>query len=469
MSSLVLGIDLGTTYFKFGLFDPTGTLRGLGRVATSAQVDTAGRCEMSADDFWKHLERGLAEALAQAEARVEEIVAVSYATQANTFLLLDADLKPLTPILFWPDRRAMEAGSDIERLGELPGFASTSGVGGNLSPLLAAAKIKWFQRHEAKLWERTRHVMTISDYLTWGLTGQLVGDSGSAALLCLLDARHGTWWPTALEVCELPTERMSRLLAPETLVGPVVGKAAAALGLSPAASFSVGSMDHHVAAMGAGVGPLGDCSESTGTVVACAAPVSAYVPAKNVCLAPGLGAGYYAMTFDDNGAAALDWYRRTYTPQMSFEELVQLAAEVPPGAEGLQALPCPHHCPGLEGFTGRRSEQGPGHYVRAILESVTESLAGCVAALPSDQPIRRILATGGGAKSDLWLQIKADRLGTTFVRPNCLEPACRGAAMIAAAATGWFERPAEACAQWTQIERTVHPFGQEKTRETRNE
>jgi xylulokinase len=96
--------------------------------------------------------------------------------------------------------------------------------------------------------------------------------------------------------------------------------------------------------------------------------------------------------------------------------------------------------------------------VRAILESTAESLAALVRRLSSTtgRPVR-ILATGGGARSDLWLQIKADRLGTEMVRTACPEPACRGAAMLAAVGYGWYDRLSDVSAAWTSVEHTFSP------------
>ena len=86
---LVLGIDLGTSYFKLGLFDRRGDLCGLGRVAVSARRPDDG-CQLDADRFWSLLREGLEQALGDAKADAADIRAVSYASQANSFLLLDA-------------------------------------------------------------------------------------------------------------------------------------------------------------------------------------------------------------------------------------------------------------------------------------------------------------------------------------------------------------------------------------------
>ena len=94
--ALLLGIDLGTSYFKVGLFTPDGALRGLGRVPVKKTEPAPGRCELAVEEFWRALRRGLSEALTESGEAAAEIVGVSYSSQASTFLLLDDHDAPLT-------------------------------------------------------------------------------------------------------------------------------------------------------------------------------------------------------------------------------------------------------------------------------------------------------------------------------------------------------------------------------------
>ena len=136
------------------------------------------------------------------------------------------------------------------------------------------------------------------------------------------------------------------------------------------------------------------------------------------------------MAFDANGAAALERYRDTVAPEHELDELTALAAD------------------------GRTEH---GRNVRAILESVADSAARCLAALPAEPLTGRVCATGGGARSDLWLQIIADRTGRAIARPDCPEPGCRGAAMLASVGAGWFGSPQDACLAWARLERVFEP------------
>ena len=107
---LVLGIDLGTSYFKLGLFDRTGKLHGFGRVLVEKDTENGNRCQLPVERFWSLLCQGLTEACKQAQAQPEDIKAVSYSSQANSFVLLGEDSQPLTALILWPDSRHHQGG-----------------------------------------------------------------------------------------------------------------------------------------------------------------------------------------------------------------------------------------------------------------------------------------------------------------------------------------------------------------------
>jgi len=459
---LILGIDLGTSYFKLGLFGRRGELCGLGRSPVRVVVGDGALCELPIEAFWSALNDGLAEALAQAGAKPGDIRAIAYSSQANSFVLLDRHDRPLTPLVLWPDERAAESDPAVEKLWTREDFLTVTGLGMAFEPAFAVAKLRWFQRRRDDIWSATRRIMTICEYLVFSLTGRALGDAGTASLLGILDLRRCDWWDGALEMLNISRRRLSEPMRPGALAGAVHSEGSKRLGVTEGIPLAVGGLDHHVAAVGAGAGALARFSESTGTVLACLCYERKYEPMKDCCMGPGVVEGdYYRLAFTNNGAGALEWYRREHCPQLSIPELCRLAEAVPIGSEGLKALPSSNNFEGLEGFVGRTAAHGHGHFVRAILESTAAGLAALVETLcPQDRP-ERIVATGGGAQSDLWLQIKADLIGAEFVRSACLEPACMGAAMIASVPAGWFADLQEAAATWVRAERIFSP---ERTR-----
>ena len=455
----VLGIDLGSSYFKLGLFDRDGELRGLGRVPVEANTGDGSRCELPADRYWSTLSEGVRIALDQAGAAPERIRAVAYSSQANSFLLLDESGEALTSLILWQDVRSNGADAALESLGRREDFLRVTGLGLDFEPGFAVAKMRWLQDNRPECWSRARRVMTISDYLVFSLTGRAAGDQGTASLLGLLDLPNGRWWDEALGAAGLRAALLSEPLRPGAVVGTVTPEGSQRIGIPDGIPLAVGSLDHHMAAIGAGVGQVAQFSESTGTVLACLYCTDEYQPMREVCIGPGLvgSSTYYKFAFDSNGASVLDWYRRTHAPDRSVRELDALAEEIPIGCDGLVALPLANEFPSFEGFRNRRDSHHHGHFARAIMESTAATMASFVDRLCEHGRCERIVATGGGARSDVWLQIKADLIGVEFVRPKCQEPACLGAAMVAAMAAGWFPDFQSVSASWTKTDRVFRP------------
>ena len=437
---LVLGIDLGTSYFKLGLFDRAGALCGLGRVAVEKDCGDGSLCELPVERFWKLLKKGLADACKQANAQPGDIKAVAYSSQANSFLLLDEKDKPLTPLILWPDIRAERIYPEFDQLWQREDFLKTTGLGIALSNQFAVNKILWFQDKRPEIWARTARIMNISDYLTYGLTGETVGDMGTGSLLGWLDLQKKQWWQEGLDIIGIKAEMLSEPLLPSTVAGRTTERAAELLGIKAGIGFAVGSYDHHMAAIGAGVGTIADVSESTGTVLACLRYSKKYQPQVNLSTGPGhLADSFYQVAFDFNGADVLKWYQQNYAAEFSIDQLAEMAKSIPAGCDGLIARPSANEHEGLEGFENIKPSHTAGHFTRAIMESVALSLQSLVKDLCGNESVGRIAATGGGAKSDLWLQIKADLLGVEFVTTESSEAACKGAAIFAALAANWFD------------------------------
>ena len=454
---LVAGVDLGTSYFKVGLFDREGAMRGLGRVAIAKDKGDGSLCEVTTEQFWHTLRQALEQACIKANATGKDIQALSYSSQANSFLLLDKNDTPLTPLILWPDMRAQHIDQAVTSLWRHPNFLATTALGIDASPEFCVAKLKWFEHQQPDIWARTRKVMTISDYLVFTLTGKPVGDAGTASLLGIYDLQQHTWWTDAFAMLGIDPSLFSIPLLPGTTAGAIRPEGAKLLGLNNAVPLAVGSLDHHMAAIGAGAPSIAPISESTGTVVACLNFIKEFIPKPDCRMGSGIdGKMFYQLASSGNGGSVLEWYQKNFAPDMSIVELLLRAQAVSAGADGLIASPSADTYAGLTGFKNASAKHTHGHYVRAILESNAATLKQLIEQLCGDTMPPHIVATGGGAKSDLWLQIKADLLQTEMIATNCEEPACRGGAMFAANAINWYSASLLSH-PWISVNRTYRP------------
>ncbi|MCF0172936.1 MAG: hypothetical protein HUJ91_04305 [Bacteroidales bacterium] len=448
---LYLGIDLGTTNFKVGIYDSRGHLLGLGRTLVGKETE-GNRCILQVNTFWKNLKDAIAEALAESGASPQDIRGVSYSSQANSFLLLGDELQPLTPFVMWPDTRPEGDCPPLDALLEHPDYLSRTGLGVALCCEAMPAKIHWFRKNEPKVLEKARAIMTISDYLVHSLTGNRLGDVGTASLTGLLDCRKAAWWQDSLDIFGIDKGMLSTPLRCGSEAGTVTAEGASLSGLAQGTKVFIGNLDHYMVALGAGVPTGNRISESTGTVLACVNYSKTYCPRIGVDIAPGFAEGeYFQISFNNNGATALEWYREHHIPERPIEQMSDMAATVPMGCEGLAALPCCNKYPALEGFTGIKESHSHAHFARAIMESTAVSLAELVKSLDPDGECREIIPSGGGARSRVWLQIKADTLRLPFLLQESGELATKGAAMVCAIGTGMFASTDEAIDQLVTI------------------
>ncbi len=238
-TELVAGLDLRTSFFKVGLYDREGRCHGHARQAFSKDLPNATRWEIPVEQIRSILKRTLDEAVAAAGCRLADITGVSYAAQANSFLLLGEQDTPLTPILVWRDGRAAPLKEHLKAFWSQPQSIETTGLG-ILGAEWMVAKLDWFRREQPAMWCRCRKVLTLSDYLAFLMTGRYVGDAGTASLLGLWDLRRNRYDGSALQVLHLDEDQLPELYRPDSATLPVHASCHDWLGLRCGIPFTLG-------------------------------------------------------------------------------------------------------------------------------------------------------------------------------------------------------------------------------------
>lgn len=456
--SYFLGIDLGTSYFKAGVFDEDGNLLGMGRRFVEKNSPNGDTCELLVAVFWNTLRFCVDEAINESGILPGNISAISYSSQANSFILLDKNDKPLTPFILWPDIRSDGSSVSLQAFINHEELLTKTGLGIRPGRQHLIGKLDWFQKNQPKTWDKVNRIMSISDYLIFSLTGEFVTDTSTSSMTGLLDVRESTWWKEATDLFRLKTECMPIPLKIGTFTGNLTRKGAEKIGLTIKTSLFTGGLDHHMVAVGAGGINSKNLSESTGTVLACVNYCNDFLPKEGINVARGAdNHHFFQMSFDDNGAQALEWFREKYAGDSTITELINKAEAIKPGCNGLIALPKAYDYPGLEGFVKRTKQHGDGHFIRAILESTSFSLLQLVETLDVNHSSKIIIPSGGGAKSRLWIQIKANLLNRAFCIPDSVELACKGAAMLCAVGTSRFANLEEATEKQVNFKERIDP------------
>lgn len=445
---------MGTTAVKAAVFDETGQVKALAREGYDLVTKGPSIIELGAETYWRafcSVVRRVADDIGNADL----ITALCIGSQGETLVPVDRSGKPTRDAIVWLDNRATrEAQAIADELGTSEVFRRTGQP--QVLPTWPACKIGWIRNHEPEVFSTTSKFLLLEDYLVFRLTGELISDRCLQSSSLLLDINDGRWWQPMLDAIGLTAERLPELVDSGQIVGQLTKQAAAATGLRPETLVVTGGLDHPVGAIGAGNVRPGVATETTGGTLAIVAtilkpefdsrgrvPCHIHAGAGLFCLLPwGQTAGLGLKWLVDNffGPEAFGSASGSNRYQLADES----AASVPPGSEGLTVLPhfegaaCPELNPAARAvFFGITLAHNRGHFARALMEAVAymlkanldllEGLAGTVS---------EIRSTGGGANSDLWLQIKADVIQKPIVSVETAETTCLGAAMLAAVASG---------------------------------
>jgi xylulokinase len=392
----------------------------------------------------------------------ESVRALSFGSQLDGVVLCDAAGAALRPALIWLDRRATAEAELIGNRVSAEDFYDASGV--NLDSSHGVFKALWVHAEEGATFGAARHLLTPGSFVLRHATGEIAVDYSNASSLGLLDPRELTWSRELLDLVELDEELLPPLLPATADVGSVTPQFAEACGLAPATRVACGCGDEMAATLGAGVHSVGEVCDITGT----AEPVCAvsseplFDPQRLVECHPHAVPDLWLLEnpgFVSGGN--LRWWRDHFSAAGSdYDTLVAEAAEIPPGADGVVFLPCMQGAMSPEwnehargAFLGLTLAHSRGHLTRAMLEGSAFALRDIVAAIRhAGLEVRRITAVGGGARSRLWRQIKADVTGLPVRVPSDVETTATGAAILAAVALEPGARAEEVAARFVAYE-----------------
>jgi len=448
-----IGIDLGTTAIKVGLFDGAGNTAATASREIQLDTPSTGFVEFDAEGYVERAFECARKVLATPDVHAGEIAAIGVSSQAQTFVLLGEDDRTLRPAVSWLDVRA---GAEAEKLSAQSvqlGFEKVDAIS-------SGPKLLWLRRHEPEVMDRVRRVLVIPDYLIYRLTGRAVSDAVFAASTGAYDPWGREWIEGLLATCGLDIGAMPEVLWPGETAGHLTTAAARALGLAEEVLVAVGTNDQPAGALGAGNVSPGCASLALGTALAIVATSDSRdnVPA-GVGVTPhpasdkagDAGALYAFLAYAKTAGIVVRWFRDTFAPSQSYDALFQEVASVPIGAEGLSCLPhfsgtaTPDFNPSVRGaFSGLTLAHGRAHLARALAESLAFTVRENLELLSPAVRVGELRAIGGGSRSDVWLQMIADAAGVPVERPRTSEAACLGAAGLGMVAAGRFASVAEA-------------------------
>jgi xylulokinase len=459
-AELALCVDLGTGGPKVALITLDGEVLAHEVHHVTTRYGTDGEATQDADEWWTLILDASKRLLDTTEGSASRVRAVAVTGQYASTVPVDASGVPTGRCLTWLDTRG---GRYSRRVigGSFQGYNARKAMqfmrktGGGPSPTGAdpVGQVLFLTHEQPDVVARTRWFMEPVDYLTIRLSGVASATHASRLAMWMTDNRHLDRYDYDRHLASLvgiDTTYLPPLVPFGSVVGTVTPDVAALLGLSNDTVVITGVPDLHAAAIGSGATKLFDThlALSTTSWISCPVPTKKTDIAHSIASVPGLTNDSYVMiNSQDTGAKALEWLQGVLAGggnAMSFEEMTELAAASPPGANGVIFTPwlagerSPVGNKRLRaGFTNLSLTTSTADLIRAVMEGVAANSAWLFTYVEkfTSQTLSPVRLLGGGAQSTLWCQIYADTLGREIIQvPDPLLAQLRGVALLASVA-----------------------------------
>jgi xylulokinase len=451
---LLMGVDIGTSSTKTVLVDLDGRLLSQASREYSFDTPRPGWAEQDAEAWFRAVVATMRQALTGSAVSRERVAAVGLSGQMHGTVCLDKAGRPLRPAIIWADQRSARQVVYLyrrlgrEKLGEWT--ANPLDTGFMLATWL------WLREHEPHTHHATAHLLLPKDYVRYRLTDRLGSEPSDASGTLLFDTVRREWSAPLLETLKVDPRLLPPLQESASIAGGLRGEVAEAVGLMPGTPVVHGGGDQAMQALGHGVIQPGtvSCTIGTGGQLFAPLPRPLYDPSLRVHLfCHALPDCWHLLAATLSAGLSLKWLRDRVFQGKSYQALADMAVEVPPGAEGLLFLPhlagerTPYMDPAATGaFFGLKLRHHRGHLVRAVMEGVVLALRqGFELLVDLGAPVEEVVASGGGTRHPLWLQLQADILNRPIHRTQTVEAAAVGAALLAGVGAGFYADARAAC------------------------
>ncbi len=448
----LLGLDVGTTNVKGAAYSANGQVLASAEREYPTLRPRSGWVEIDARSVMEAARLVVREIAAKTANDPVEAMAVS--AFGETVTPVSADRQILgNSILAIADTRG---GEYIDSLVDKIGLEALYRINPNIPGInYSLPKMLWLREHEPEQYRRTDKFLLFGELLFYLLGMDAETSYSHANRTMLFDLKHECWSDQLLKATGFDAAKLPAVVPSGKVSGRLSAKAAAELGLQAGVLCVVGAHDQCCNALGAGVNRPGRAVCGIGTVE-CVAPVYDGIPDMGMMRGLGLNIEHHIlpgqyMSFIYNQAGSLfKWFRDTFAAAErpfnadDVDIFTALTAEMPREPTRMLVLPYFERT-GAPGFIGDVSgviagltmPTKRGDILKAIMEGETYYFLDSLATLRSlGIDTSHFVATGGGSKSDAWLQIKADIFGVTYERCAVTEAGTLGAAMIAATAAG---------------------------------
>ena len=476
MQKNILSLDLGTTAIKVAVFDLGGKMLASSTQEYKLLTPDTLSVELPVETYWQAFAAGLGDVLQKSGVPGESLACMGISAQGETLILIDETGAPLCNAIVWMDNRAQKEAQELsEQFPPDVVYPVTGQV--SIVPTWPASKLLWVKRNRPEIFQKIYKALLIEDYFIYRLTGKFACEGSLICSTAYWDINTKTWWPQMLGYLGISEEQLPDIYEPGEIVGTLTAAAADELKISKNLTVCAGVLDQAAGAIGVGNIKPGLFSENTGAALAICATVDGVFqdPAFEMpCHYHGVKDLYMAHTFT-TGGMALKWFRDAFCePETLAAEktgadpyaLMDAQAEsVAPGSDGLIMLPhlqgamAPEANPMAKGvYFGITMKHTKAHFIRALMESIGFIVLRNIEVIEAmGIPVQEIRVLGGGSRSRVWNQIKADITGKVIWETEYADAACLGVAIVSGCSTGLFPDLNQAVDQMVTLKRRYEP------------
>ncbi len=433
------GLDIGTTGCKLSLFDEKG------QEVTSAYREYdikrgGGHHEVDIPAVWASVKAVFAACASY------DMAAVGVTSFGESFVILDEKDTPLAPTMLYTDPRGAEECAELATHFDVDELARRTGT--TLHSMYSFPKLMYLKKQDPALFDHARCILLMQDFVVYMLTGVRQIDFSLAARTAAFDIREKCWLFALFDYAGIDVSLMSTPVPSGTAAGTVKPHVASELGLSPDTVVVTGCQDQVAALVGADVLRAGEAMDGIGTVecvpiILSDPPTDASLYAQGYSVVPHVGGTYACYVLSYAGGATLKWYR----DKITHEDYEVMDRSLP--AEPTDLLVIPHFAGAATPYMdtsaraailGLTLEHDKADIYKALMEGTSyEILLNLREIERHGLAVSAVTATGGGANSPEWLQIKADIFGIPVKSLHGSQIGAAGTALLAGRAIGLWD------------------------------
>lgn len=471
----IAGLDIGTTGCKCTVFDENGKYLGkayrdypVRRKVTGHEIDVSTIMD------------GVVEVIREMAGQYPDIGGIGITSFGETFVMTDGDGKPLHNAMLYTDPRG---GDEVKQLSAALGEMHIAEITG-LRPheMYSLPKLMWMKANRPEIYAAAKHIFLMEDYVVYHLTGVAQIDYSLATRTMALDIKNLCWSKEMFDAAGIDVKLMSKPVPTGTPAGHLTAKAAEAVGLPESVTIVSISHDQVAAAVGAGAFD-GDVAVDGAGTVECLTPIYDEMPdiaemyKGYFSVVPYVIPGkYVAYAFSYTGGALIDWCvsnlakdekKAAKEQGISVNELLETEYKKEHGEQPSDLLVLPHFAgaatpymdTGAKGaILGLTTDTGAAEIYRGCMEGVVyEMVLNARALKDSGVHFKKLHATGGGARSAEWMQMKADMLNLPMTALKTADAGTVGSAMLTGIAIGVFKDLQDAADHMVEEIHTYQP------------